>query len=124
MYLIHTERSLWLTGLNFILEAKFGKYPNLSDLSIAVETTDENLLDQKKGVRIFLLFLVLMLLREKCPNTDFLFRIFPHTDWIRKDTKYLSVLGPGGGKCGTEKILYLDTCSVCSIHNRFFYLQI
>ena len=27
-------------------------------------------------------------LREKCPNTElFLVRIFPHSDWIRRDTK-------------------------------------
>ena len=30
-------------------------------------------------------------LREKCPNTEFfLVRIFPHSDWIRRDTPYLS----------------------------------
>ena len=28
--------------------------------------------------------------REKCPNTEFfLVRIFPHSDWIRRDTEYL-----------------------------------
>ena len=28
-------------------------------------------------------------LREKCPNTEFfLVRIFPHADWIRRDTSY------------------------------------
>ena len=33
-------------------------------------------------------------LREKCPNTEFfLVRIFPHSDWIQRDTEYLSVFG-------------------------------
>ena len=49
--------------------------------------------------------------REKCPNTDFLFLvcIFLHSDWIRRDTEYLSVFSPNAGKYGPEKILHLDT---------------
>ena len=31
-------------------------------------------------------------LREKCPNTEFfLVRIFPHLDWIRRDTKSVQI---------------------------------
>ena len=38
-------------------------------------------------------------LHEKCPNTKFfLVRIFPHSDWIRKDTSYLSVFSPNAEK--------------------------
>ena len=49
-------------------------------------------------------------LREKCPNTKFfLVRILPHPDWIRRDTKYLSVLSPNAGKYGPEKTPYLNT---------------
>ena len=49
-------------------------------------------------------------LREKCPNTEFfLVRIFPHSDWIRRDTSYLSVFSPNVGKYEPEKTLYLDT---------------
>ena len=49
-------------------------------------------------------------LREKCVNTEFfLVRIFPHSDWIRRDTPYLSVFSPNTGKNGPEKSLYLDT---------------
>ena len=34
-------------------------------------------------------------LREKCPNTElFLVRIFPHSDWIRRDTEYLPEITP------------------------------
>ena len=29
-----------------------------------------------------------------------LVRIFPHSDWIRGDTKYLFVFSPNAGKCG------------------------
>ena len=48
-------------------------------------------------------------LREKCPNTEFfLVCIFPHLDWIQRDTKYLSVFSPNAGKCGPEKTSYLD----------------
>ena len=43
-------------------------------------------------------------LQEKCPNTDFsLVRIFTHSDWIRRDTSYLSVFHPNAGKYGPEK---------------------
>ena len=49
-------------------------------------------------------------LREKCPNNKFfLVCIFPHLDWIRRYTEYLSVFSPNAGKYGPEKILYLDT---------------
>ena len=48
-------------------------------------------------------------LREKCPNTElFLVRIFPHSDWIRRDV-YLSVFSPNAGKYGPEITPYLGT---------------
>ena len=48
-------------------------------------------------------------LREKCPNTElFLVRIFPHSDWIRRDA-YLSVFSPNAGKYGPEITPYLGT---------------
>ena len=34
----------------------------------------------------------------------FLVHIFPHLDWIRKDTEYLSVINPNAGKYGPEKL--------------------
>ena len=50
------------------------------------------------------------ILREKCPNTElFLVRISPHSDWIRRDTKYLFVFSPNVGKCGPEITPHLDT---------------
>ena len=49
-------------------------------------------------------------LREKCPNKEFfLVRIFPHSNWIRRDTSYLYVFSPNAGKYGSEKTPYLDT---------------
>ena len=39
----------------------------------------------------------------------FLIRIFPHFDWIRRDTPYLSVFSPNVGKDEPEKTPYLDT---------------
>ena len=35
-------------------------------------------------------------------------RIFLHSDWIRKDTEYLSVFRPNAGKYGPEITAYLD----------------
>ena len=34
----------------------------------------------------------------------FLVFIFPHSDWIRRDTKYLSIFSPNKGKHGPEKL--------------------
>ena len=49
----------------------------------------------------------------KCSNMEFfLVRIFPHLDWIRWDTLYLSIFSPNAGKCGPEKTLYLYTFHV------------
>ena len=39
----------------------------------------------------------------------FLVRIFPHSDWMRRDTEYLFVFHPNARKYGPEKIPYLDT---------------
>ena len=49
-------------------------------------------------------------LREKCPNTEFfLVSIFPHVDWIWRDTPYLSVFSPNAGKYGLGKTPNLDS---------------
>ena len=49
-------------------------------------------------------------LRENCPDTEFLLVcIFLHSDWIRRDTPYLSLFSPNAGKYGPEKNPYLDT---------------
>ena len=49
-------------------------------------------------------------LREKCPNTElFLVRILPHSDWIRRDTSYLSVFSPNAGKYRPEITPYFET---------------
>ena len=58
-------------------------------------------------------------LREKCLNTEiFLVRIFPHSHWIRRDTRYLSVFSPNAEKYGPEKTPYLDTFhAVCVKEN-------
>ena len=47
---------------------------------------------------------------ENSPNKEFfLVRIFPHSDWIRRETEYLSVLSTNAGKYEPEKTPYLDT---------------
>ena len=48
-------------------------------------------------------------LREVSKYGVFLVRIFPHSDWIRRDTEYLSVFSPNAGKYRPEKTPYLDT---------------
>ena len=49
-------------------------------------------------------------LRENCPNAVFfLVRIFPHSDWIQRDTEYLFAFSPDAGKYGSKKTPYLDT---------------
>ena len=61
-----------------------------------------------------------MLLREKCPNTElFLVPIFPHLEWIRRDSKYLSVFTPNAGKYGPETTPYLDTFHTVCVFGYF-----
>ena len=51
-----------------------------------------------------------------CPNTEFfLVCIFPHSDWIRRNTKYLSEFSPNAWKYGPEKTSYLDTFHIVII---------
>ena len=45
----------------------------------------------------------------------FLVRIFPHSDWIRRDKKYLSVFSLNTGKYRPEKTPYLDTFHAVNI---------
>ena len=62
-------------------------------------------------------------LREKCPDTEFfLVHIFPQSNKIRRDTKYLSVFSPNAGKYGPEKTPYLDTLHIVTVtHNLCFF---
>ena len=53
---------------------------------------------------------------EMCPNTEFfLVGIFPHSDWIRRGTSYLSVLSPNVEKYGPEKNSLFGQFS-CSVY--------
>ena len=62
--------------------------------------------ERKFIVHILVLFMCHFV---KCPNTElFLVRTFSHSDWIRRDTKYLSVFSPNEGKYRPEITLYLD----------------
>ena len=57
-------------------------------------------------------------LREMCPNTElFLVRIFLYSDWIRRDTAYLSVFSPNTGKYGPEITPHLDTFHAVSLYS-------
>ena len=47
---------------------------------------------KKCRISIFFFFKLTLALCEMCPNTEFfLMRIFPDSDWIRRNTSYLSV---------------------------------
>ena len=47
-------------------------------------------------------------------------RIFPHSDWIRRDAKYLSVFSPNAGKYGPEITPDLDTFH--AVHILYLYI--
>ena len=77
---------------NILLKLTFRhKYMKASSLHLWIMSTD-------------------VVLCEKCPNAEFyLVCIFPHLDWIWRDTRYLSVFSPNGQKYRLEKTPYLDT---------------
>ena len=62
-------------------------------------------------------------LREKCLFRAFLVRIFPHSDWIRRNTTYLSIFSPNTGKYGPEKLrirtLFTQCIGIEGISNPF-----
>ena len=63
-------------------------------------------------------------LREKCPNTELLLvLIFLYSDWIRRDTPYLSLFSPNTGKYGPEITPYLDTFHAVKPQERLTYLR-
>ena len=65
---------------------------------------------------------MLSILCEKCPNTEyFLVRIFPHSDWIRRDTSYLSIFSPNAEKYGPENTTCLDTFHAVVILTTFYH---
>ena len=63
-------------------------------------------------------------LRGKCPNTElFLVGIFPHLDWILRDTKYLSVFSPNTGKYGPQRTPYLHIFHAVTHTPRIFVIN-
>ena len=65
-------------------------------------------LDIFHAVNVFL-YSVDSALRENCSNMEFfLVCIFPHSDWMRRDTEYLSVFSPNTEKYGPGKTPYVD----------------
>ena len=53
----------------------------------------------------------------------FLVRIFPHSDWIRRDTKYLSAFSRNAEKYGPEKTPYLGTFHAVSVLHRALFIM-
>ena len=64
-------------------------------------------------------------LRKKHPNTEFfLVRIFPYLNWIRRNTRCLSVFTPNAGKYGPEKTPYHFSLSANSIIYHFMIYNV
>ena len=53
----------------------------------------------------------------------FLVSIFQHSDWIRRDTPYLSVFSPNARKCGPEKLRIRTLFMKCKVPGfmKWFY---
>ena len=45
----------------------------------------------------------------------FLVRNFPHSDWLRRYTPYLSIFSPNAGKCEPEKLQIRTIFTQCNI---------
>ena len=69
-------------------------------ITLAIKCTSREKLYQELGLQSpLMLFLWSSSPRRKCPYSGPYFsRIFPHSDWIRRDT--VSVISPNAGKCG------------------------
>ena len=60
---------------------------------------------------------------KKCPSWSFLACIFPHSDWIWRDTEYLSAFSPNAGKCGPEKLQIPTLFTQCLLLTKIFNLS-
>ena len=96
------------TILKFIQDfLKLTLFPSSFDISFHFSSFD---------ISFHFFQIIVFTLREKCPNTEFfLVRIFPHLDWIWRDTEYLSVFSPTSGKYGPQKTPHLDTFHAVSL---------
>ena len=54
----------------------------------------------------------------------FLVRIFPDSDWIRRDTEYLSVFSPNAGRYVPEKTPNTDTFRAVSVDRFIFFISL
>ena len=98
------------TGINFhgISSCTYNKIPR----PLALRSTEGNSIernDSNNFVSDIINTSIFTTARKVSKCRVFLVHIFPHSDWIRRDTSYLSVFCSNAGKYGPEKTPYLDT---------------
>ena len=94
----HLKPSFFIENISDI------KYPRLTNKKIVVVILRQ------------LNYAWVVTLREKYPNTEFfLVRVFPHSNWIRRDTPYLSVFNSNAEKHRPEKTPHFDTFHAVSV---------
>ena len=95
-------------------------YQTLFELGVGVQNYSVDFVaaihDHDFGQNPVDIFSDTLILPENCPNTElFLVRNFPHSDWIRRDTEYLSVFSPNAGKIWTRRSSVFGHFSRCVI---------
>ena len=82
-------------GVNLCIQSKYGK----------IRTTNNPYLDIFQAVIAWKVFLFGV----------FLVRIFPHSDWIQRNTPYLSVFSPNTAKYGPGKLRIRTLSTECQL---------
>ena len=93
----HLHRQVIVSCSNLLIKPNSHLFPNINFL-----------------VSIDLKWLFIFILQKHCVKSvqirSFFWSVFfPHSDWIRRDTPYLSVFSPNAGKYGPDKTPYLHT---------------
>ena len=115
--LSHGGRASWTDALGW-------PSPSLLLFSKATKRAIKNELYDSSFQVIFWKSLRLTLC-EKCPNTEYFpVRIFPHSDWIRRDNSYFSVFSPNAGKHGPENTPYLNIFHTVWLSNSKNFIKI
>ena len=98
------------------LEQKIGNY----DATLLIETFHQPLLVNSLTNKIFDITCTVW---EVSVFGVILVRVFSHSDWIRRNTQYLSVLSPNAGKHGPEKLQIRTLFTQCKLYQRFCFLN-
>ena len=117
---------------HYLIHNPSGKHTQNCHLCLNMSARNYSLMDHH--IHLYLKKMLISFIRAKsfaATNTAwkvsvcrvFAVRIFPHSDWIRRDTPYLSVFSPNAGKYKPEKLRIRTLFTQYKISQRFIMIE-